>query len=56
VEWKNDDIVPHEVAGDGFDSGVIEPVASWRHVFQTKGQLPYKCTLHPTMKATLEIK
>ncbi len=59
VVWVNRDLVPHTAtAADGrrFDSGHIAPGASWEHVVQGDGSLPYVCTLHPTMQAVLEIR
>ena len=59
IEWKNDDLTPHTVtsqtAGD-FDSGSIEPGASWRHTFDKAGSFPYYCSFHPEMKGTVVAK
>lgn len=59
VVWVNQDLVPHTATasdGKGFDSGHIAPGASWEHVVQGQGSLPYVCTLHPTMQAVLEVR
>lgn len=59
VVWVNQDLVPHTATaadGKGFDSGHIAPGASWEHVVQGDGSLPYVCTLHPTMQAVLEVR
>ncbi|MFN2623808.1 MAG: cupredoxin family copper-binding protein [Chthoniobacterales bacterium] len=59
VEWKNDDLTPHTVTGEGdggFDSGSVEVGASWRHTFDKAGSFPYFCTYHPEMKGTVVVK
>lgn len=55
VVWKNDDLVPHNVVGQGFASPVMNSGASFRWIAQGTGDLPYQCTLHPMMKATLVV-
>ena len=57
VEWVNGDLVPHTAtAGDGaFNSGSIAAGASWRWTVQTRGTVPYRCALHPTMSAVLDV-
>lgn len=59
VVWQNKDIVPHNAtATDGsFTSPTINPNHSWKFTIRGKtGDIPYTCTLHPTMKATLVVK
>ena len=59
VEWLNKDVIPHTATATGkggFDSGVIPAGQSWRHTFEKAGRLPYVCTFHPTMKATLRVR
>jgi plastocyanin len=55
VEWVNDDPLAHSVvAGDSsFDSGLIEPGATWRHTFAAPGTFAYACRPHPFMKGTI---
>ncbi len=55
IVWVNRDLFPHTVtAGDrAFDSGPIPAGGSWTYVASKRGEYPYLCTLHPTMKATL---
>jgi len=57
ITWVNKDPFPHTVtsrAGD-FDSHQIPPGKSWTYTAQTKGEFPYICTLHPTMRAMLRV-
>lgn len=55
VVFKNNDVVPHDVKGPGFDSGVIKPGASYTWVAKGKGEIAYRCTLHPKMDGTLVV-
>jgi len=57
IVWVNKDPFPHTVTADGkFDSKEIKPGESWTYKVQQSGDLPYICTLHPTMKAALRVK
>lgn len=60
VEWTNNDLAPHTVTSQGgvdtFDSGSIEPDASWSHTFSQPGTFSYACTFHPEMKGTITVK
>lgn len=58
VVWTNRDFFPHNAtAEDGaFRSDDLEPGQSWRFRADAKGNFPYFCSLHPTMKATLTVK
>jgi plastocyanin len=60
VVWVNKDPFPHTATSTaaGFDSGPIMPEKSWTYKSPRtkKGEFPYACSLHPTMKATLKIE
>ena len=57
IVWINKDPFPHTVTAAGkFDSKEIKPGESWSYKVQQSGDLPYICTLHPTMKAALRVK
>ncbi len=57
VRWVNDDLVPHTVTAPGhFDSKVIAPGAHWEWVAAGSGEIPYACTLHPSMTGNLTIR
>jgi len=55
VAWANQGQEPHTVtAKDGsFDSGILEPGATFRRVFAKEGSLTYACDLHPNMAGTV---
>lgn len=59
VVWVNRDIVAHtatsEAAG-AFNSRGIPPDKSWKRTFAKKGDLPYLCSYHPTMKARIQVQ
>jgi plastocyanin len=58
IVWVNKDLVPHTATSEAgrFDSQTIETEKSWRFTARTKGEFPYVCTFHPTMKAMLGVK
>jgi plastocyanin len=58
VVWVNKDFFPHTATMPGglFDSGSIEPEASWTFTPEATGMLEYTCTFHPTMKATIRVE
>ncbi|MDQ3084730.1 MAG: plastocyanin/azurin family copper-binding protein [Thermoproteota archaeon] len=70
VVWTNDDSAFHTVtsgsagaadAGKLFDSGLTGPTAltskgkTFEHTFDTAGEYPYFCTLHPAMVGTVMV-
>ena len=57
VVWTNQDPFPHTVTAPGvFDSGSIAAGKSWRYKVKRAGTHPYVCTLHSTMKGTLQVE
>jgi plastocyanin len=59
ILWTNKDVVAHTVTSQtgAFDSRLIPPGGTWKHVVKTKtGAFGYKCSYHPTMTATLTIR
>jgi plastocyanin len=58
VIWKNDDIVPHTATArnKSFDSGNMEPGATWRYVANKKGTYFYYCGYHPETKGKLVVR
>ena len=57
VKWNNDDPAEHTVTSlDGrFDSGVLDPGASFTFVFDKPGTYSYRCDIHPSMKGTIKV-
>ena len=56
IVWVNKDLVPHTATTDSFDSLTIPPGKSWTSIAQAKGDFPYGCTFHPTMRGTLRVR
>jgi plastocyanin len=57
VLWTNDDPVVHTVtARDGsFNSGVLQPGAQFRQVFEVPGTYPYVCAIHPGQAGSIVV-
>jgi plastocyanin len=55
ITWTNKDGVAHTVTSNTglFDSGSINTNGTYSHLFSATGTFPYKCTVHPTMTATV---
>jgi plastocyanin len=59
IVWINNDPFPHTVTSKpgNFESQQIQPGESWTYkVQQQPVDIPYTCSLHPTMKATVRVK
>jgi len=58
IVWINKDPFPHTAtsATGVFDSDQIAPDKTWKFKAAKKGDYPYVCKLHPTMKATLHVQ
>ena|SRR5690349_16341381 len=59
VNWVNNDNVAHTSTsnnGTTFNSGLINPGASFRSTFNTAGSFPYHCTIHPGMVGTVTVQ
>jgi plastocyanin len=58
VVWTNKDPFPHTATSKaaGFDSQQVQSGGSFKYVASKKGEFPYVCTLHPTMKGVLQVK
>ena len=55
VRWTNNGAVDHTVTSDTslFNSGVLNPGASFEFRFDTPGTYTYHCTFHPSMTGTV---
>ena len=58
VRWTNNDQLQHTVtANDGsWDSGLINPGATWSHTFTQPGEYAFHCTPHPFMKGVVVVR
>jgi plastocyanin len=57
IVWRNKDLVPHTATAEKvFDSRSIPANATWTYVASRAGTLPYLCSFHPTMTATLKVE
>ena len=57
IVWTNTGAVAHTVTADdgSFDSGSIEPGATWEYTFEEVGEFKYQCEPHPFMVATVSV-
>lgn len=58
VKWINKTSVQHTATsndGKTFNSGFINPGASFKFTFTTAGSFPYHCNVHPFMMGTINV-
>ena len=57
VTWTNGDTVPHTSTSDNgaWNSGPIQPGASFSQTFATAGTFTYHCTIHPNMHGSITV-
>lgn len=58
VTWTNEDSVAHTVTSEGdgpLASGDLESGATYEATFDEPGTYDYLCTIHPTMRGTVEV-
>lgn len=57
ITWINDDSVIHTTtSADGiFDSNILQRGEAFSYKFDTVGEYPYYCDLHPDMVATVRV-
>jgi plastocyanin len=63
IVWRNGDAAFHSVTSgtyeepDGlFDSGHMDPDATFSHTFEAPGTYVYHCTLHPWMSGVIDVE
>jgi plastocyanin len=58
IVWVNKDPFPHTATAKtgGIDSPDIASGKSWKYTAKEKGDYPYLCTIHPSMKGTIHVK
>jgi plastocyanin len=57
VTWTNNDPFAHTTSSDSgvWDSGPLNPGASFSHTFTTAGVFSYHCHIHPFMQGTIVV-
>jgi len=58
ITWTNTGAVAHTVTADdgpSFDSGNLDPQATFSFTPDTPGAFPYHCTFHPWMTGSLTV-
>lgn len=57
IVWTNKDLFVHDVTADkgAMRSGALRPGRSWRYTVRAGQSVDYRCTLHPTMTARIEV-
>ena len=56
IVWKNEDVAPHTATAKGknpFDSGNLDSGKSWSYTVKKKGNYPYYCAYHLSMKGKI---
>jgi plastocyanin len=56
ITWKNEDIVPHIVTGEKFKSKSLDEGDTWTYTAKQKGDFPYNCRFHPSMKGSVIVR
>lgn len=58
VTWKFDDSTQHTVTADdnSFASSPMSNGQTFTHTFSAAGTVPYHCSIHPEMTATITVK
>jgi LPXTG-motif cell wall-anchored protein len=49
VLWTNNGASPHTSTGGSWDSGTMNPGATFSHMFSSAGTFPYHCTFHENL-------
>jgi len=58
ISWTNDGLAPHTATVDGTPACTtpqLAPEASGGISFSAAGSYPFHCSVHPTMKGTIEV-
>ncbi len=58
ILWVNKDPYPHTATSrtGGIESPEIASGKSWKYTANEKGDYPYICSLHPSMKGTIHVR
>jgi plastocyanin len=57
VKWTNEDSATHTITSDSgdWDSGKLMNGQSFSHTFTQSGSFSYHCSIHASMKGTIEV-
>jgi len=55
VTFVNDDEIAHTATSDGFDSGTMEPGATFDFTAEKAGTISFVCRFHPGMTGTINV-
>lgn len=55
IVWTNRDINAHTATGSNFSSGTVQPNQSYSREFTSTGSYDYTCSIHPSMKGTINV-
>jgi plastocyanin len=55
VTFVNDDEIAHTATSDEFDSGTMDPGASFEFTASKAGTISYICSFHPGMTGTINV-
>jgi len=56
VIWTNEDMVAHTVVGGPLQSGSIAGGQTYQWTAKEPADIPYVCTLHPMMSASVTVR
>lgn len=58
VRWVNEDAIAHNTTSSTaglWNSGNLQPDATFQRTFNDSGSFPYTCTIHPGMSGTITV-
>ena len=55
ISFANDDQIPHTATSNEFDSGTLDPGASFEFTVKKAGTITYLCSFHPGMTGTIKV-
>ena len=55
VTFVNDDEIAHTATSDAFDSGTMDPGATFEFTAEEAGTISYVCSFHPGMTGTINV-
>lgn len=56
VKWVNEDVAPHTIKSEFFNSATLKTSDSFEFAFENKGSYDYICGIHPSMKGKIIVE